>query len=109
MEVVDSPEVPVHVCYTTWYHITEDCNLNIPVVPVHYSLAVLNKLNALGIMIHTVLTVFSASFTAYYESIHTHVLCYSACDSDTSTHTQAAGHHPIRRCGSVRSQSKCNS
>jgi len=62
----------------------------------------------LGIMIHTVLTVFSASFTASYESIRTHLICYSACDSDTSTHKQAAGHHPVRRCGSARSQSQYN-
>ena len=46
VEVVDSPEVPVHVCYSMWYHITEDCNLNILTVPVLYSLAVLNKLIA---------------------------------------------------------------
>jgi len=46
VEVVDSPEVPVHVCYSMWYHITEDCNLNVLTVPLHYCLAVLNKLSA---------------------------------------------------------------
>jgi len=43
--VVDSPEVSVHVCYSVWCHITEDCNLNVLILPAHYSLAVLNKLN----------------------------------------------------------------
>ena len=36
----------VHVYYCIWYHITEDCNLNVLMVPVHYSLAVLNKLSS---------------------------------------------------------------
>jgi hypothetical protein len=45
VELVDSPEVPVHVCYSMWYHITEDCNLNVLMVPVHYSLAFVNILS----------------------------------------------------------------
>jgi len=46
VEVVDSPEVPVHVCYSVWYHITEDCNVNVLMVPGQYSPAVLKKLSA---------------------------------------------------------------
>ena len=51
VEVVDSPEVSVNVCYSMWCHITEDYNLNILIVLAHYCLAVLNKLNAYDVEI----------------------------------------------------------
>ena len=47
VEAVNSSEVPVNICYSMWYHITEDCKLNFLMVPVHYFLAVLNKLSAM--------------------------------------------------------------
>jgi hypothetical protein len=47
-ECADSrfPKMLAYVSYSMWYNIPEDCNLNFVMLPVRYSVAVPNTLNA---------------------------------------------------------------